>query len=257
MSRVDILVRAPQLSLNDRGETAFWSFINGTSDLGLLHGISRRLTSCPRDNQQIDGMPAGYKLARGGSSPKISPTGDIVMPVILSGPGITSNSDGFLLKGSLGHLSVVVREGDHAPGTPAGYFYTRSSLFADINNEGQIAFRVFLSGTVDNSNDSGIWATDLKWKFNIYCTRGRHNPSRSGDFTNRENTFTPGCSNGQDGFGRAFFQYSGQIVFRADFTDGSSGVFMATVPEPSTFTLFGIGAFALAAYTWRRRKYGT
>jgi hypothetical protein len=56
----------------------------------------------------------------------------------------------------------VAREGDHAPGTPSGIYYSTFHFFSDspvLNNAGETAFRAALIGSgVDATNDEGIWS---------------------------------------------------------------------------------------------------
>jgi hypothetical protein len=44
------------------------------------------------------------------------------------------------------------------------------------------------------------------------------------------------------------------LAFRVWFTDGSEGIYAATLPEPSTIALLGTGGIFLAGWAWRRRR---
>ena len=43
-----------------------------------------------------------------------------------------------------------------------------------------------------------------------------------------------------------------QVVFWSQFTDGSSGIFVATVPEPTTITMFLMGVAGISTLQWRK-----
>jgi hypothetical protein len=59
-----------------------------------------------------------------------------------------------------------------------------------------------------------------------------------------------GGSGGEDGLGISFND-AGQLAFNLFFTDGTGGIFVATIPEPATATLMLIAAVGCAA---RRRR---
>jgi len=49
------------------------------------------------------------------------------------------------------------------------------------------------------------------------------------------------------------FNSAGQLVFNVDFTDGSSAVFLATLPEPATLSACGLAVFTLHRRARQRR----
>jgi len=68
------------------------------------------------------------------------------------------------------------------------------------------------------------------------------------DLREIENIHFEGGSGGQDGR-RMSFNDRQTLLFQLDFTDGSTGIFTTTVPEPSSLLLIGICA---ACLLWRR-----
>jgi hypothetical protein len=51
-------------------------------------------------------------------------------------------------------------------------------------------------------------------------------------------------SGGDDGLASSFNRW-GELVYSLKFTDGSSGIFVATVPEPATVGGLGVGLAGL------------
>jgi hypothetical protein len=149
-------------------------------------------------------------------------------------------------------VDLVVRSGSPAPGTTPGVF------FGDIqgmlgNGQGQVAFFSGLRGEgVDETNGSGLWATDPQGELVLIARTGDLLEVLPGDFRRIEHLSAEEWSGGGDGR-RVCFSENGELAFKAEFTDGSNGIFVAFVPEPATVTLLGI-ALAGAFYDWRRRK---
>jgi hypothetical protein len=93
----------------------------------------------------------------------VNGAGQVAFATTLAGAGVTSGNDTALwLTDGAGGLSLVIREGDPAPGTGAGIVFglTPSSRFA-ISETGRVAFGSILAGPgVTASNDRSIWTWD-------------------------------------------------------------------------------------------------
>ncbi|MBB6428984.1 PEP-CTERM sorting domain-containing protein [Algisphaera agarilytica] len=152
-------------------------------------------------------------------------------------------------------LGVIARRGDTAPGVTDG---AELNFFAtpQFNNAGQAAFISFLrdgtgGGAVDSTNGTGLFAYadgelsliaragDL---FTVLLADGITEEQRTISFISFGSTVdngTPALNN------------EGQLAFTLSFTDGSGGIFVATIPEPTTLALLGMSGLTLAT---RRRK---
>lgn len=153
-----------------------------------------------------------------------------------------------------GALELIVREGDVAPGIDSGAVVGPIDLHAyrpTLNNAGQSAFPLKLLqgvGGVTAGTDTGYWAQDMTGTLRLIV--------REGDLL----TVAPGdvrtiASFGLNGDARGFrFDDLGNLMFRANFTDGSQGLFIATapVPEPNSCAILLLTVVVPRAARWRR-----
>ncbi|MBI2827020.1 MAG: PEP-CTERM sorting domain-containing protein [Planctomycetia bacterium] len=158
--------------------------------------------------------------------------------------------------GAPGNLTLVARQGDHAPGTPAGVDFGDLSITLGgvpgdlqpnapvINAQGQVAF---LDDELSDSS-AGIWATDLLGNLVKIVRTGEPLEVAPGDFRMVSGLQFAGFSGNEDGRASGFNDL-GQVAFRAEFTDGTAGIFIsnavAAVPEPGTLALAVLGAAIL------------
>lgn len=158
----------------------------------------------------------------------------------LAGSGVNSGNDGSIWRGMPGMLQVVLREGDSAPGTPTGVSFSgfgQSGIAA--NSAGQIIIRSTLTGIgVDTSNNLGIWMSDPALGLVMLARKGTPFEVAPGIMKTPNDFFIYTQTGGQDGRPTGLMDVD-QFAFRAQFDDGTSGVFIATVPEPAT-GVFGL-----------------
>ena len=146
--------------LNDAGQTAFFA---SSGELHIANGFwsegSGSLAAVARTDQQVPGLPDGVTvfIDVGDGRAVINNAGPIAFSSFIEGPGVVGLPRAILSDRS-GSLGLVVRTGDHAPGTPAGVNYSSPSNPV-LNNAGQIAFVGKLSGPgVSGANSFGIWS---------------------------------------------------------------------------------------------------
>ncbi len=126
-----------------------------------------------------------------------------------------------------------------------------------LNNAGQTAFLGTVAGTdVVDSNAKGIFATDKAGHLHKVAREGdlfdvNQDPLVIDNRTIKFVNFNLGSS-GSGGRSNSF-NNAGQLTFALTFTDGTRGLFVATIalPEPASLTLMGIGCLTLLV---RRRK---
>lgn len=143
----------------------------------------------------------------------------------------TTANEGFWSDAS-GTLKLIVREGDAAPGIDSGAVVGPIDLHAyrpTLNNVGQSAFPLKLLqgvGGVTVDNDTGYWAQDVTGALRLIIREGDQLTVAPGDIRTI-------ASFGLNGDARSFrFDDLGNLMFRANFTDGSQGLFIANVPVP-------------------------
>jgi hypothetical protein len=116
--------------------------------------------------QQAPGMPSGANFEWFAYAlPVLNDVGQTAFVASLTGGGVVStNNYGIWSEGS-GSLTLVAREGSHAPGTPVGMTFgdLDGSLPGGepvLNNAGQVAFQAYLRDSAGNEdfNHRGIWS---------------------------------------------------------------------------------------------------
>jgi hypothetical protein len=242
--------------LNSSGQMAFNGFVTGTgitanNNEGLWAGSPGSLALVAREGSAAPGIPTGGVYSTLGN-PVLNTAGQMAFGASLTGSGIISGNNTGIWVGSTGNLALVARSGSAAPGVAAGdvFAYFDSPV---LNNAGQTAFVANLTGTgINASNNHGLWATDKEGLKLIVREGDLFDVDPGIGVDNRtilSITFTKG-SGGEDGRGLSFND-AGLLVFGLSFTDGSSGVFTASLPIPEP-ALLGLALPALLML--RRRK---
>lgn len=141
-------------------------------------------------------------------------------------------------------LLLVAREGDQAEGVAAGAtFNDLAHTSVVLNSAGQLAFAAtFTLGEVTDNN--GIWVFDsVTNSLELVAGTGSLIEVAPGDVRTVLNIgdiddFDDSFSGGEDGRA-SYLADNGDVVFRAQFTDGSQGVFVAAMqnPEPGTIQI--------------------
>jgi hypothetical protein len=182
----------------------------------------------------------------------------------LVGPGVTAQNDTALWSQRGDALTLIAREGDPAPGAPAGIAFgdftsLGGSFGFQVNKNSQVAFEVTVTGpAITTANDRGIWVTDLSGVLTLVAREGglfdvNDDPNVQDFRTVRFTQLEWYSGGGEDGYGSSF-NSSGELAIALSFTDFSSGglVINTAVPEPSTLLLVGCAAAVLPSARKRR-----
>lgn len=196
------------------------------------------------------------------SAPSTNSLGQLAFGGYVQGPGITaSNDQGIWVR--MGNItSAVIREGLVSPNLGSGINFT-SFTFPVINNVGQITFAAFLSGPgVTSANNQGLWVWSAGELVKIARMGDLFDLAPSPSVTDLRvitgidywgGQSDIAGSSGEDGR-RQYFNDQGALVFRLRFSDGSSGIFTALVPEPAAHALAITAAIFLARTISNRNR---
>jgi hypothetical protein len=176
------------------------------------------------------------------SPPSYNDAGKVTFYGSLSGSNaeLNSNNNEGIWTNRSGGLSLVMREGDQAPGLPAGAVFSFNLVSArpQHNNLGQIKFPGFLRpgvGGVTTDNDGALWVTDTSGALQLIVREG--NP-----FTVAPGDVRTIMSIGPNGLGES-------SELNDDGTLATVGV-----PEPTSFAMTVLAIHALVGLNNRRRK---
>jgi len=213
--------------------------VTSSNNFGYWIGQPGDVRKVLRAGEEIPGLP-GVFWGGGTFLPTMSENGRAALDMGLTGNGVNASNDRALVTGAPGDIRIIAREGDQAPGLGSGVVQQFMSSPA-ISDSGRVAFGSQLSGPgVTDANKSALW---------------QYTPDddmvrlllRSGDVLE----VAPGDLRTIQALGVGSIlplHMPDQVVFEATFTDGTRGIFLASVPEPGT-----IAAAALLLMLRRKR----
>jgi hypothetical protein len=180
----------------------------------------------------------------------------LFVPTGLGNTGGTTNTGAILHMDTAGALHKIQRNGDVAivGGAPNGtdaFFSSTSNV--QINALGQVAFSSTLTGvnvSVGLGNGSALWVSDIDGTLHKIARTSDTFEVAPGDVRTITGIGGLATSGGQDGRSIQLSD-TGDLAYQLDFSDGSSGVFVVHVPEPS-LALGYAGALGLLAVRRRR-----
>ncbi|MEZ6191257.1 MAG: PEP-CTERM sorting domain-containing protein [Phycisphaerales bacterium] len=256
-------------SINSGGDIAFLAGVEG-GDIPSLFGRSGIWSTAgglhliARGGDEAPDTEPGTVFYDGSSyygfgQPRIGGNGTTVFKAHLRRPGFDPRLDTFedigLFVEDGNELRLLARHGEPAPGTEPGvlfkfpkilWVYREDPQFV-INDVGQVAFFAFLQGGI-GSSDYGIWATDPGGRLRLIVRLGDiidvNDDPLIEDWRTVSGMDLVTGSGGDDGLASSFNRW-GELVYSLKFTDGSSGIFVATVPEPATVGGLGVGLAGL------------
>jgi hypothetical protein len=253
-------------SLNQRGQVVFNASIKGGNvtsgdDSGIWLYDNGAYDLIAREGDQAFDEPAGVNFAfLGWAYPLLNNNGQMIFRGGLTGD-VQPTNDSALWSGPLDDLRMLAREGDVAPDVTDGakfasFVYPYLDDYS-INALGQVAFLGNLTGDgVTSKNDQGIWATDYTGQLHLLAREGDSIEIFPDMFRTIAELDYASHSNNEDGRASGFNDL-GQLVFRATFNDGTSGVFVSdlvAVPEPESLALLSLGGVALVSLKLRRTR---
>lgn len=147
---------------------------------------------------------------------------------------------------------LVMSTGMQAPGTPPGNVFSYLPDFASgLNSRGEIVFWAVLKGAgVTTENDRGFWYYDGQ-ELRLLIREGDDLEVKPGDWRTISELYPIFSSSNDDGR-QSQFNNDGQLVFLANFTDGSRGAFVtSTTPvaappkAPENLTAYPVNSMSV------------
>ncbi|MFO0856168.1 MAG: choice-of-anchor tandem repeat NxxGxxAF-containing protein [Phycisphaerales bacterium] len=228
------IIAGPQI---DRaGRIAFTTALTGpgissTNDIAAWVYDAGATTLLIQESDQAPGLPAGvlfnsnFNVTFGGQS-------TLALQAQVRGPGVvTANRSGIWKRSGNGPLTLVARGGTPAPGvSPAANF---DDLEGSTNIAMNASGRMMFAAPLANSNE-GLWLEDATGALRLALLEltpfdVNDDPNITTLKTISSLAFPPKASD--DDGRRSAFSDRGEVVFRLSFTDGTSGAFVAGLPQ--------------------------
>lgn len=200
-------------------DTGIWIMGGGTSALVAREGMAAPGTSAGTIFSDFS-SPTIVKPALNGSG-KVAFFARLAAAVPLS----TTVDEGLWSTGG-GALELVAREGFQAPGLPADTNFGFLSL-AGFNNAGVTVFNAQLTGTAvtPGVNDSSIWIHTPGVGLTLIARNSEAIAVAPGDIRTISSLGTGFGGRGSENGLRECINDAGQVVFTADFTNATQGIF--------------------------------
>jgi hypothetical protein len=229
--------------------------VTSSNDSAILTG---RVLSL-REGSQVPGAPPGVVFGDLGTDNIVGGgRSGMMFNNQLNGSGISEGNDWALMGSYVNVFSaritrVLAQEGQTVSGLPAG------SVLADLdaphfqfNLDGQAIFNAQFIGP--NGNGAGLfYASVAQAEPSLIVRTGQDIDIGGGMFKTISDIGLMEVSNPWDGRASQIND-AGQITFSLTFTDGSQGIFVATVPEPGTVALAATAVVVVCAVAGRRRR---
>jgi hypothetical protein len=175
--------------------------------------------------------------------PVLNKRGDIAFRGFLDGGGFSGGDMG-LWTGPYANPKLLLTSQTVATTTPRGEIYFKFFI-ADptLNNDGDVAFYALLQGPgVNTANDHSLWVRSHEGDLIFIARQGSPFDVGGGDMRTIKEFGDYTMGGADPTLGDSYFNDAGQLVFELSFTDGSAGIFVATIPEPVSFApMFFLG----------------
>ena len=166
------------LPLNNQGEIAFTSiFLTGTgvtrgNDNAVFSDVGGSLSLVAREGEAAPSAGEGVMFGAI-FDPQLNNQGEIAFTSnVLTGTGVTRGNDDAVFSGVGGSLSLVAREGDAAPGAGEGVALGDFLGSPVLNDQGEIAFRTFLTGTGVTDGNNVATFSDVGGSLSLVAREG-------------------------------------------------------------------------------------
>lgn len=239
-----------EVSLNDSGDIGFYGRLSGpgissSNEAVFLAETNSGFRIALQQGQTVAGLPTGQVISSDFANTVINSVGEITSLAFLTGTGIDSTNSRVLITEDGGTpLRIVARDGDQVPDLPTGIYYSTitANYGFEVNSHNVLVFSANLTGpgTSSGMKDSGYFAEIAPGIVKSLVLNGDTIEVAPSVFKTISGLQT------SRGFER-YLNDNNQFTFEANFTDGTKGIFVVTIPEAGTTTLLSIAALAFVA----------
>ncbi len=239
-----------EMTINNAGQIAFEATLTGPgvipNETGIWLADQDSTELVAREHHPAPGTEPGVVFSFFWSVPQLGGEGTVVFPANVAGPGIdVTNNTGYWYYRN-GSLEKIVKERDPVPGMGPGVEFIDIESLA-INESDQIIFFASMRGpSVDDLLTRGLWEVGETGSLRPIIKQGdvidiNEDPAIE-DLRTISGLSPAGPSNSPGDGQSTYFNSAGQVALSLNFTDGSTGFFVATIPEPGTACLFALSA---------------
>jgi len=247
------------LRMNNAGQVVFSSAMRGN---GIVAPNNRALfmttdgsdvTTLLRYGDDAPGLGGEVRFKNVGlGSILLNDQGHIAFQGYITGVDVTDDNDNVLF-GPLGDtpLSAIARERDPVPGYHDGAQF-KKFFTIQLNDAGQVAFLAELTGTgIDGTNNYALFATDSDGNLLLVAAQSDTiNVSRDPQVEDLRTIAMVRDYIPTNIWGNFALNNSGEIALQVTFTDGTSGILVAMIPQPAcSADVNGDGTLSPADFT--------
>ncbi|MFG0283256.1 MAG: choice-of-anchor tandem repeat NxxGxxAF-containing protein [Phycisphaerales bacterium JB039] len=215
------------------GEMIFWASVRGDTvtelnDAAIWSDAGGAPEAILREGDHVTGLGADVGVGRMSRQIAINDFGQMALMTSLVGLVDPENNTAIIGSADGDEFTVLVREGDAAPGAPAGAVFHSLSDPA-INHAGQIAFLAQLrGGGLELDEKFGLYATDRQGQLHEIARTGTLFDVR-GDGTDIREIRQIEWASDAARTGHSQFAFDGSLAVLLTFEGWDSGIYIASV----------------------------
>jgi len=245
------------LRFNDAGQSAFHSRLQGaavdnSNDESLWMEVAdNQLHLVAREGQLAPEIPGGVIF--GSLTPlSLNQGGRLFFNGQLAGPGVdhTNQYANYLYDATTGSYDLIVRHQDPAPGMGDGWSIRQVNYMALNDNNDVVVYAQASDGVgiVD-----GLWSWKPGGDLQLLLRQDDLIDVDNGPGSDLRSLWFLRTLYNAEGYPGSF-NHRGELAVEMRFNDGTGGVFVITIPEPSTVAMCAIAIVALLRSTRRSNR---
>lgn len=232
--------------INNFDHIAFGAFlggpdVTGSNSSGIWSNSGGTLHKVARSGDAAPGTTPGTVFSSFDSRTLINGADQTLVSARVSGLGVDSTRDSGLWLERGGTLEMVYQEGMQAPGMAPGVVLRESATVGygyAMNGMGHVVFRHGLVGPGGASAGEAIFASSGSGNLDLVLRTGQSIEVLPGVVKTLSFFLFTSFSGGDDGGGQ--FGDAGHFAVAVGYSDGTRGILIAEIPEPSTLAIVSV-----------------